>query len=177
MKKICHSPRLPFLLIALAGFGFGFGAIGLSALFKIPACPLCIIQRMLHLLLGALAVGGLLLAGNVWLRRLFAVLLAAGSTAGIVTAGYQTWLQRFAADVSCAAEEPWWEKLANWAGKELPSMFKVSGFCADASFKIFGLSLAEWSLLGFVFLLLVALFALCGKFSARGGLCPFSRAK
>ena len=71
------------------------------------------------------------------------------AAAGIWMAGYQTWLQRFAVNVSCTADQPWWESFVYWAGERVPLLFEATGLCSEAGWKFMSLSIAEWSLLMF----------------------------
>jgi len=90
-------------------------------------------------------------------------MLAAAGT-GIFVAGYQVWIQRFAPDTSCSGRMTWWEELVDWAGDQVPLLFKASGLCSDPAWKFLGLSIADWSLGFFTLLFCVAVY---GFFGAR----------
>jgi disulfide bond formation protein DsbB len=75
-------------------------------------------------------------------------------------AGYQVWLQRVATDVSCAQDQPWWERLVDRAGEWMPLLFRASGLCSDPAWTFLGLSIAEWSLAAFSGLILVSLYGM-----------------
>jgi len=68
-----------------------------------------------------------------------ALLMGVTALTGAYVAAYQTWLQRFAKGVSCAADQPWWERFVDWAGAQWPLLFEASGFCSEAGWKLFGL--------------------------------------
>ena len=110
--------------------------------------------------LAAAAVIGLLGSNSRFLNAAAALLMAAFSATGVFVAGYQTYLQRFAQDTQCSGAMAWWEVLVDWAGEHAPLLFHASGLCSDPGWKFIALSLAEWSLLAFVSLTLVALYAL-----------------
>ena len=116
---------------------------------NLAACPLCILQRMLYLLLALEALLAWPLARSPAFIRLAAALMAATAATGAGIAAYQTWLQRFATGVSCTADQPWWEGFVNWAGSQWPLLFEASGLCSEAGWKFLGLSIAEWSLVAF----------------------------
>lgn len=148
-----RSPRFPFALACAAGFGLtGFGVI-LTQLLSLSPCPLCIIQRMLYLLIGAIGLLGLFVARGRWSRAALLSLMAADAATGVLVAGYQTWLQRFVRFASCGADYPWWEALVDWAGERVPALFQATGSCSDKAWSLLGFSLAEWSLVVFVSLL------------------------
>jgi disulfide bond formation protein DsbB len=121
----------------------------LAQTMNLTACPLCILQRMLYLLLAAEALIAWTLLRKPLPTRLAALLMAATALTGAGIAAYQTWLQRFAKGVSCTADQPWWETFVNWAGSQWPLLFEASGLCSEAGWKLLGLSIAEWSLVAF----------------------------
>ena len=92
----------PRVLIAAAGafsLGLVLGGVALAQTLNLAACPLCILQRMLYLLLACETLVLLPWARGAGIRAL-AVLMALTSATGAWIAGYQTWLQRFAQGVS-----------------------------------------------------------------------------
>ena len=155
--------RFPFLLgssfsLALVGFG-----VVLAQTMGLAACPLCIWQRIMYLLIGLFGLGGLLCARIRFLRTLFALLMTAAAGTGAGIAGYQVWIQRFAPMTSCAGKEPWWEAFVRWAGEQVPMLFKASGLCSDPAWKFLDLSIADWSLLCFCGLFVLSIFAALQK--------------
>lgn len=153
------SPRAPFVATGIVCLGLFGGGVAMAELLRLAACPLCILQRMLYLLL-ALVAGLGWLAGSPSGRRWAALGMAATAGTGAFVAGYQVWIQRFARGVSCTGDEPWWERFVNWAGEQAPLLFQPNGLCSDPAWKMLGLSIAEWSLLAFSALLALALHTL-----------------
>jgi disulfide bond formation protein DsbB len=143
-------PRVLFAATGLGAFALVGGGLILARTLNLAACPLCILQRMLYLLLGLQGIAALLLAGHRSARRFSGVLMALTAVTGASIAAYQSWLQRFATGISCTANQPWWERLVDWAGRQLPVLFEATGLCSEAGWKLLGLSIAEWSLLAFV---------------------------
>ncbi len=148
--------RLPFLLCGGLSLSLVVFAILLTEFMRLTPCPLCVWQRILYLLIALLSGLGLLMAGRP-VRRLLAVLIASVAAAGASIAGYQSWLQRISPATPCGGAEPWWEAFIRWAGERVPLLFKASGSCSDPAWVFLGLSMAEWSLLCFLALLLVSL--------------------
>jgi disulfide bond formation protein DsbB len=159
MTQKTASLRAPFLLVALLSFGLVGGGVVMAQLLNLAACPLCILQRMLYLLLSLAGLLGFAVARHATLRRLAALLMAGIAGTGIFVAGYQVWIQRFAPKTDCAVNEPWWETFVYWAGDQVPLLFRPSGLCSDPAWKFLSLSIAEWSLMAFTAMLLVALVA------------------
>jgi disulfide bond formation protein DsbB len=153
-----HSPRQLFVVPIAIGLGLVGGGVVMAQMLGLAACPLCIIQRMLYLLLAAIALPGLMVGRGG--RVVVALLLAATAAAGVFVAGYQVWIQRFAQEVNCSANQPWWERLVDWAGERAPLLFEANGLCSDPAWKFLSLSIADWSLLIFSGLFLFSLYAL-----------------
>ncbi len=150
------SPRKTFLLVGVTGCLFFFGGALLGNVMHLAACPLCILQRMLYLVVGLIALLGAMVGGGAG-RRLIALLLALSAGLGAFIAAYQSWIQHHPEAPSCVADAPWWETFVYWAGEQVPSLFLSSGMCSDPGFKLFGLSIAEYSLMAFSGFLAVAL--------------------
>lgn len=167
MPKLLLHPRFPFAAACAVSIGLVAGGVYMAQTLNLAACPLCILQRMLYLLLGLVGGIGVALAARPAGSRIAALAMAGIASLGMFVAGYQVWIQRFARDTKCAADTPWWERLVDWAGEQLPLVFRASGLCSDPAWKFLGLSIAEWSLLVFSALLALALFAAFRKLPAR----------
>ncbi|MBA3033219.1 MAG: disulfide bond formation protein B [Gammaproteobacteria bacterium] len=157
LTTLWRNPRWQLASIGLVGCALVVCGVVLATTLNLAACPLCILQRMLYLLLG---IEALLLLLATRGHRLVALLMAVTAATGAGIAGYQTWLQRFAQGFSCGGGQPWWEQLVAWAGKQVPLLFEASGLCSEAGWVFLGLSIAEWSLLFFSAMTLLALRAL-----------------
>ncbi|MBI5790219.1 MAG: disulfide bond formation protein B [Rhodocyclales bacterium] len=157
------APRPLFAITGGTALGLVAGGIVLAQTLNLAACPLCILQRMLYLLLALEAAAAWMLSGSTLPRRLMALVMTATAATGVWIAAYQTWLQRFAKGVSCTADQPWWEHFVNWAGAQWPLMFEASGMCSEAGWKFLGLSIAEWSLMAFSTMTVAMLVALLRK--------------
>ena len=138
-------------LAALALGMFGLVAVGmeLQHLWRLAPCPLCIFQRMLYLVIGFVALAGVLAPAGKPLWSLLIAVLAGG---GVAVAGYQTWMQAFPYLASeCSYTDPnAIERVVDWLGMQWPSLFLATGFCTSREWVFIGLSMANWSLLIFV---------------------------
>ncbi len=145
------KPRYIWLGVAVASAVLVAASLILGAWLKLHPCPLCIFQRLLFMIMSVLALAAFLGA-----RRL------AGRTAGVLTllttlsgaavAAYQVWLQaQPAAMFTCGGADPnLIERLVDWLGQKLPSLFLATGICGDKELVMLGYSLAVWSLAAFV---------------------------
>jgi disulfide bond formation protein DsbB len=157
MKKL--TPNLIFVLTLVAGTGLVGGGLYLAKTLNLAACPLCILQRMTYLALALVSLLGLVVSSKR-AKALPALLNLALAGTGAFIAGYQVWLQRFATDISCTANAPWWENFVYWAGEKIPVLFEATGLCSEAGWKFLGLAIADWSLLAFMGLFVLSLTAL-----------------
>jgi protein dithiol:quinone oxidoreductase len=160
MKSVFVSPRAPFIAVAVACLGLVGGGIVMSEFWDLAACPLCIIQRMAYLALAAMAALSLPFALSPTGRRVGGLLMALPAATGAFVAGYQTWIQRFSPTTGCSGRMTWWEEFVDWAGSEIPLLFRADGACSDPGWKFLGLSIAEWSLVCFSAFFLFSLYTL-----------------
>jgi len=140
--------RAWFATLSLGCLGLVAVGMELQTLFRLAPCPLCIFQRLLYLV-----IGGLALLGVLWpLARLgWAALIGGLALLGAGVAGYQTWMQAFPElATECGYAEPnVIERLVDWLGMQWPSMFLATGFCSSRDWVFLDLSMANWSLLMF----------------------------
>jgi disulfide bond formation protein DsbB len=153
------SPRLIRLGTALISLGLVIGGVILAQTMNLAACPLCILQRMLYLVLVA-EVAIFWPLRHRLLQMLGGLVISATAATGAFIAGYQTWIQRFDNSINCTGNQPWWEQLVNEAGRHLPLLFEATGLCSEAGWTFLQLSIAEWSLLVFTALMFANLWSL-----------------
>lgn len=157
------STRTLWLGAAGAAAALAVASIVLTLWLHLQPCHLCIFQRLLFMLLAVLSLLVALFSGLA--RRVGAGAVGLVAAVGAATAGYQSWLQlQPAGSVSCVGGElgPI-ERLVEWLGQQLPSLFLATGFCDDEALAIFGLSLVNWALLAFVALLGLAVWTLLAR--------------
>ena len=140
--------RAWFATLALGTLGLVAAGMELQQLFRLAPCPLCIFQRVLYIVIGLVALAGVLLPGG---RLLWSALIAALAAGGVAVAGYQTWMQAFPhLATECGYNDPnLIERLVDWLGMQWPSLFLATGFCTSREWEFIGLSMANWSLLVF----------------------------
>lgn len=153
------SLRASFALLAMTAVGLTLAGWSIGELMKLQACPLCIFQRLLYLLIGLLALAGVVFPGA---RRLWGALLAVTAAGGVATAAYQSWLQYLPeASMECGFGEPTLiERIVDWFGVRWPAMFMATGFCSSKDWLFLGLSMANWSVVCFLAFLAAAVWLL-----------------
>jgi len=150
-----RSLRTILFLLALAATGLTLAGWAIGEILRLQPCPLCIFQRLLFLLIAALALTGALLPAA---SRVSSILLALAAAGGVATAAYQSWLQYLPqAGMECGFGEPTLiERIVDWFGTLWPQMFLATGFCSSKDWILLGLSMANWSALCFVGFLVAA---------------------
>ena len=146
------------LVIGLLGFG-----LYLQHVVGLEPCPMCIVQRYLLVAAGIAALVGLA-SGHGWQERKIRRLAVPSfmgifSLLGAWVAARQSLLQYEAHNNPFAECGPGIEYLIEMHGfsDAMPFIFKGSGDCAAVDWTFLGLSIANWSLLNFVFLFLIAI--------------------
>ncbi len=118
-------------------------------------CPLCLLQRYTLWILVLIFLSGAIWPYKKKFRLLLSILLFLFSVLGVLFAGRQVWLQSLPPDQipPCTAG---FERLL--AFHSIPETLKIvissSGECGVVDYRIFGFSLAVWSLAVFVLLIL-----------------------
>ena len=152
-------------LDAIGARGIYVAVIG-AALFMqhvvgLNPCPLCIFQRIAYMLL-AIAAGIAAWRSPGRSAPAFGVL---GVLFALIGAGIAAWHVRLLqAPESLACGPGLNVMLDNFPlTQALPRIFQGSGDCADASAAVLGISLAGWSLVGFLALTLILIAALARR--------------
>lgn len=137
-------------------------ALYLQHFQNMPPCPLCVIQRYSF---SAIALICLVCAGlPVGAQKAGIGLSLLAALSGIATAIWQLWIIAHPSS-ACGREilEGPMNSLppATW----LPSVFQVDAYalCSTVYDPIMGLSIPQWSLLGFVILLIILVATLCKR--------------
>ena len=145
--------RLPQVLVAVGVIALG--AVGVAAIaqyaFDMQPCPWCVLQRLIYIVVGVLALVAAALPGLG--RRLFIVLALLGSLAGLASA---LWQQLHAVnEASCAMTLADRIMTGLHLDSLLPQLFTAYASCADAAVSVLGIPFAVWSCLLYVILALL----------------------
>ena len=143
------------------------GAVGLAALaqyqFDMQPCPWCVLQRLIYIVVGVLALLGAVLSNTP--RRLAVGLSFLGALWGIVTALYQQLhaVNEASCDLSMAERFIAWLKL----DQLLPQLFVAYASCADAAVSVLHIPFAVWSCILFTILALLLAWTLRASMRTR----------
>lgn len=149
-----ESSRRFLRLIAVLCFGALGVALVSQYMFDMPPCAWCVLQRLIYLVIGVVALVG---ATAGALARLCAGLCAVLSAGGIAAAWYQYDIaaHMFSCDLTFADQFI----SASELDASVPWLFGIYASCMDAMVDVLGVEYALWSLALFVILLLTSLFA------------------
>ena len=120
-------------------------------------CAWCILQRLFFIIIGLVAIIGLMLP-NIILKRAALVLTALTSIAGIAAA----WHQKTVAAQSFSCDQTLADRIIVGSGLEasVPWLFGIYANCMDAAVRLLGLDFAVWSLLLFLVLAVASMLGL-----------------
>ena len=155
--------RLPQMLVLVGVAALGAVALALVAQYQfgMQPCPWCVLQRLVYLVVGVLALLAAALPGAA--RRGLAGLALLGTFGGIAAALWQQLhaVNESSCDLSLA------ERLisALQLDRALPQVFVAYASCGDAAVSILGLPFAVWS--GLLYVILALLLAWSLRVSAR----------
>lgn len=138
----------------------------LQDVLSLMPCPYCIFQRTLYLIIGIFSL--LLLSFDKVLKikikaisKTILSIIFILSLVGFIAAIYQSAMQLFPDLVpECSFSEPGLvEKLVDTLG-ELHYWFLATGLCSSKEWTLFGLSMANWSVLCFLFVAFISSYLL-----------------
>ena len=157
--------RIPQVLVIIGLVSLG--AVGVALLaqyaFGMEPCPWCVLQRLIYIVVGVLALLGAALPGIA--RRLVVGLAFLVALSGVATALYQQLhaVNEQSCDLSMAERFIAWLQL----DQLLPQLFVAYASCADAAVSVLGIPFAVWSCILFAILALLLAWTLRAAMRAR----------
>jgi len=122
----------------------GFALFAQHFLFLDP-CPLCVLQRIAVISLGAVFLVAALHNPSAWGARVYAGLLALAAAGGVGVAGWHVRMQNLPPSDVPACGPGLDYMLENFPFRDAMQMvFKGSGECADVVWSFLGLSMPAW---------------------------------
>ncbi|HEY6599997.1 MAG TPA: disulfide bond formation protein B [Pseudomonadales bacterium] len=135
------------LALALAGAMVG-GAQFLEHIVRLDPCPLCLMQRLWVMLAGVVIIAGV---GHNRRLRSYPVVAMICCVVGAGFSLRQLWLQQLPADRIPACGPDMAYMIESFPLSDiLKAMTLGTGNCAEVSWTLLGISIAGWSLAGFV---------------------------
>ena len=131
-----------FAVVAVVGFGAVGAALATQHVWGMEPCPWCVLQRLLFVAIGVVALLGVAWRGPAGARFAggLALLLAA---AGLAAAFWQ----HFVAAKSASCNLTLADRIVNFTGLNalLPGVFEARASCADAAVSLLGVPYEFWS--------------------------------
>jgi disulfide bond formation protein DsbB len=153
------GPRLIYLAIFLACAGLIGFALYLQHSLGLEPCPMCILQRYAFIVVGVIALAAAIHNPALLGRRVYSALLAVMAATGGGVAIRHVYLEHNPPKIfDCGADVGF--MLESFPLTEaLPMIFRGSGDCTKVPWRFLSLSIAEWSLICFVVLIVAAVVA------------------
>ena len=153
-----NLPRIFFSIIfivcaSLLGFGLYLEhAVGLEP------CPLCVFQRIAYIVVGLIALVGAIHNPQKIFEKIYTGLILIASLCGAGIAGRQVWLQHLPEDKipECGPGLEYMLDAFPFTDA-LKMILSGSGECAEVQWTFLSFSIAEWSIVWFIFFLILSL--------------------
>lgn len=127
------------------------GALYFQEVMELEPCPLCIVQRVIVMSIGALLLLAAVHNPARLGRRVYGGLTLFTALGGAAVSSRHLWLQNLPPDKvpSCGPGLDYWLEV-HPPFKVLELLFKGSGECAEVAWSFLGLSIPGWTLLAFI---------------------------
>ena len=157
------TPRSIHLVMFLVCAGLIAFALYLQHSVGLEPCPMCILQRYAFIVVGVIALVAALHGPALIGRRVYSGLILLFAATGAGVAIRHVYLEHNPPKIfDCGADVGF--MLESFPLTEaLPMIFRGTGDCTKVLWRFLGLSIAEWSLICFVLLIVAALVALTNK--------------
>lgn len=152
MNPFSWSYRSQCALGALLCFSLvGFALYVQHGMFMQP-CPLCILQRIAFVAMGALFLFGALTGSRPGWRKISSLLVALAALVGALIAGWHVRMQHLPADEvpSCSGMDLSYMLEAFPLQRVVQKVFTGSGECAVIDWSFLGLSMPSWTLIWYL---------------------------
>lgn len=149
-------------LLFLSMFLFIAGIIGFALYLQyfqaIAPCPLCMLQRIMFILIGIVALIAYLHNPMIFGFRKYAIVSALLAAGGIALAARHIWLESLPPSLAPACG-PSLDIMLQYLPlfEVIKTAIMGTGDCAKVAWSLFGLSIADWSMLCFVGVFMVSL--------------------
>ena len=153
MLFLSHSRRW-LALVSIGCFGLLAFGLYLQHAVGLEPCPMCIVQR--YALIGVALLSAVAAAVPLGLPRWIAVAGVAGVAGfGAFVAARQSWLQWYPPDVLTCGRDFYGMIESFPLKRAVPMIFKGSGDCSKVDWSFLGLTIANWSFVCFMAVLVL----------------------
>jgi disulfide bond formation protein DsbB len=166
--SLLFRPRIWFLFVAVACAGMVSYALYVQHFDFIDPCPLCVLQRIAYMWIGAVSLLAAIHSPGVTGRWIYGAGVILGGAAGLAIAGRHLWLQSLPAD-----QVPDCGMGLNYMLDTMPftavlkEVFYGSGECAEVDWTFLGLSMPGWTFLWYLVFTVGTIIVLRKSLNAR----------
>tara|TARA_B100000795_G_scaffold101636_1_gene74818 strand:- start:687 stop:1199 length:513 start_codon:yes stop_codon:yes gene_type:complete len=155
--------QIHLIIFLLVGLLLGYAAYSIKVL-ELEACTLCITQQFFYCLIGVSSFIAFLHNPHIRASRLYSFFIALFAIAGTWISGRQVWLQGLPEDEVPLCGPPLEYIIDVFPFADVVNaLFMGDGNCAEIPWQFIGLSMAGWSLIFFVAIIVLSFFALLKK--------------
>ena len=151
--------RLIYLAIFLVCTGLIGFALYLQHSLGLEPCPMCILQRYAFIVVGVIALVAAIHDPDLLGRRIYSGLSVVMAATGGGVAMRHVYLEHYPPKIFDCGADVGFMLEAFPLTQALPMIFRGTGDCTKVLWRFLGLSIAEWSLICFVLLLVAAIVA------------------
>ena len=152
--------QIHLIIFILVGSLLGYAAYSMKVL-GLEACTLCITQQFFYCLIGVSSFIAFLHNPHIRASKLYSFFIALFAIAGVWISGRQVWLQGLPEDEVPLCGPPLEYIIDVFPFADvLNALFMGDGNCAEIPWQFLGLSMAGWSLIFFIAIVALSLFAL-----------------
>ncbi|MCW5626091.1 MAG: disulfide bond formation protein B [Burkholderiales bacterium] len=163
------SPRILLAAMFVACAGLLAYGLYLQHAVGLQPCPMCILQRYAFVVLGLIAMVGMIHGPQRTGLRLYGALIGLTAIAGGSVAIRQTWLQHNPPAIAECGPGLEYMLESFPLTEAWPMIFQGSGDCSKVDWTFIGLSIAEWSLVCFIGFLIGAVLVVLGSRRTAAG--------
>ncbi|MEO8007586.1 MAG: disulfide bond formation protein B [Betaproteobacteria bacterium] len=153
------NSRLVYLAIFLACAGLMGFALYLQHSIGLEPCPMCILQRYAFILVGVIALVAAVHNPSLPGRWIYSALLVVMAVTGGGVAVRHVYVEHNPPKIFDCGADVGFMLDAFPLTEALPMLFRGTGDCTKVLWRFLGLSIAEWSLICFVCLIVAAVIA------------------
>ncbi|MEM7304950.1 MAG: disulfide bond formation protein B, partial [Pseudomonadota bacterium] len=152
--------KINLLIIFIVIASMAFAVFYLEGVLYLEPCPLCMVDRMILVFIAGIALIALIHNSHSIMLWVYSLLAGIFSIAGIAVAARHIWLQGLPPDQvpECGPDLAYMMDVFPLA-EVIKKVLSGSGQCAEVSWTFMGLTIPEQTLLLFIFLLILIIFA------------------
>ena len=152
--------QIHLIIFLLVGSLLGYAAYSIKVL-GLEACTLCITQQFFYCMIGVSSFVAFLHRPSIRISKLYSFFIAIFAIAGAWVSARQVWLQGLPEDEVPLCGPPLEYIIDVFPFADvLNALFMGDGNCAEIPWQFLGLSMAGWSLIWFIVIISLSLFAL-----------------